>query len=453
MSWYLKKADGEIFGPVEDDTLLQWAREGRILPSDSVSADRQEWVVPATVDALGLDWFIPMTDGTPYGPIHALAMAELIADGSLGLDDTIAHKTTREVRRVCEVLVPATIRHVAALRDTLAEEQDRAQKSDIALTARDAEILRLNKRLAEETAELKLSEATAHQRVKELQESEQELRKAIDASRSENLAGEKNSKTVERLRAELQIARGASEDREKEIARLKQQLEEAAAQQTKKTAATAPGDNVVTVDDAHAVERARTELKEALKISEEREKEIQRIRHLLDDELARARQREVALGERVKHLQESEVELLKSLESQRDKAALAERKIGGGTGSSDYGSLVQSYDDLSKNYELLMEQFAAKTGDLTAAYSEIEKLKKETEERVARLDETMRKEREDADHARQRLLKAEEAHLELVRSYRELNDRHIRYRQKMESPANIRPDTAAGETKPKIRLV
>ena len=53
--------------------------------------------------------------------------------------------------------------------------------------------------------------------------------------------------------------------------------------------------------------------------------------------------------------------------------------------------------------------------------------------------------------ARARLAKTEEAHLELVRSYRELNDRHIRLRQKAET-AGQPSDTNAGD-KPKVRLI
>ena len=41
----------------------------------------------------------------------------------------------------------------------------------------------------------------------------------------------------------------------------------------------------------------------------------------------------------------------------------------------------------------------------------------------------MRKEREDADRARKRALLLEEDHLQLLRSFRDLNDRYIRMRQ------------------------
>lgn len=389
MNWYLKKADGQVFGPVDDDAVAQWAREGRILPEDLVSTDRQDWVAPSSIDALGLEWFIPMTDGTPYGPVHALAMAELTADGTLGLDDTVAHRTSREVRRVCEVLLPAMRHYCQSLRDSLLEDQARADKLEIERGLRDEEILRLNRKAAETEAAARQNEAAAHQRIQELQD---------------GIA-----------------ARDAAHG--------------------------------VTAEDAKNGERVRAELKEFRNIADQREKEIGRLKQLIEDETARSRKHEAELQQRIRQLQESELTLLKSVESAEGKAALAERKTGPAAGGGgDYGSLVQSYDDLTKNYDLLMDQFAAKSSDLNSAYAAIENLKKETDERVARIEATMRNERDDADKARQRLAKAEEAHLELVRSYRELNDRYIRYRQKMEAPGGP-AETANGEAKPRVRLL
>jgi DNA repair exonuclease SbcCD ATPase subunit len=380
MSLYLKKSSGQIFGPVEDEALAQWAREGRIEPQDLISRDQLQWVAPSSVESLGLDWFIPADDGTPYGPVHAMALAELLSDGTLGLDDTIAHKTTHEIRRVCEVLLPAMARYTASLRATLGEEQSRAEKLAAAQALRDEEIIRLNRKLLEAEAVMQQRNAAA-------------------------------------------LATVPSKD----------------------TAHGKAGDEAKTID------RMRTELKDLHQRCSQHEKEVLRLKQLLEIESEAARKRETEAGERIKKLQESEIELLKNVQNAREKAALADRKNGDSEGVRDYGSLVQSYDDLSKNYDLLMEQFTAKTGDLAAAYAANENQKKETEERIARIEETMRRERDEADKARQRLVKSEEAHLELVRSYRELNDRYIRYRQKMEGPAAAAE--AAAEARPKVRLI
>ena len=391
MSWYLKKNDGQVFGPVEDEVALQWAREGRILPEDLISSDRMEWAAPSSVAALGLEWYIPSEDGTPFGPIHALALSDLVREGALGMDDTIAHKTTREIRRVCEVLVPALLHYSASLRDTLAAEQAGAEKLASERAAHDEGVLQFTRKMVEEEASSKQSEAVAHQRIRELQETIG----AMEASRK------------------------------------------------------------VTDENAKGGDRIRDELREIAQVSEQREKEILRLKKSLDAETAAAKKRDAEARQKLAALQETELRLMREIETARDHAAHAERKHERSLGGGDYKSLVQSYDDLHRNYDLLMQQFTTKTADLADANAACETLKKESDERVARLEETIRREREDADKARQRLVKAEESHLELVRSYRELNDRHIRYRQKMEAPAGhtAHDNSAATESKPKVRLV
>lgn len=382
MSWYLKKSDGNIFGPVDDDACVQWAREGRIVPGDQLSEDKLVWIEPSTLEQLGLDWFIPMDDGSPYGPIHALALSELIADDELGLDDTIAHRSTREVHRVAEVLMPALQRYVASLRETLADEQSRAERAQQERDLRDDELVRLQKKCAEFEAAAKQQENTLHQRIRELEEI---VHKQPSAS------------------------------------------------------------------DAQALQQARAELKEAKEAAALHEKEAVRLKLLLDEESSKSAARDTESRAQIKKLQEDELNLLKTIEATRGKVDRTERKTNEATGTSDYASLVSAYDDLTRNYDLLMEQFSAKTGDLNSAHAMIATLKKEAEERVARAEETMRRERDDADKARARLAKTEEAHLELVRSYRELNDRHIRLRQKAET-AGQPNDTNPGD-KPKVRLV
>ena len=43
-TWYVKSADGSVYGPTDRASLVQWAREGRIDPSGSVSCDRVSWL-------------------------------------------------------------------------------------------------------------------------------------------------------------------------------------------------------------------------------------------------------------------------------------------------------------------------------------------------------------------------------------------------------------------------
>ncbi len=57
---------------------------------------------------------------------------------------------------------------------------------------------------------------------------------------------------------------------------------------------------------------------------------------------------------------------------------------------------------------------------------------KKTEERLRAMDELVRREQTEADQARRASAQTESAYLELLRSYRDLNDRYIRLRQTLD---------------------
>ena len=43
MKWYVKNADGKVFGPVDDEKLLAWVKDGRVEPFAGVSNDLKTW--------------------------------------------------------------------------------------------------------------------------------------------------------------------------------------------------------------------------------------------------------------------------------------------------------------------------------------------------------------------------------------------------------------------------
>ncbi len=59
----LRAADGSLYGPASPDHILQWIREGRILPSMSIS--------PVTPSPSTPPAFIPLTDHPLFAPAFA----------------------------------------------------------------------------------------------------------------------------------------------------------------------------------------------------------------------------------------------------------------------------------------------------------------------------------------------------------------------------------------------
>jgi len=72
-----------VFGPVDFETLKTWACDGRLSPTNEVSANGTDWKFATSILALDMDWVAEVTPSTFYGPIHRLAMEDLIKEGSI----------------------------------------------------------------------------------------------------------------------------------------------------------------------------------------------------------------------------------------------------------------------------------------------------------------------------------------------------------------------------------
>ncbi len=102
--WYLlKSSDRQVYGPVDQDTLLSWAAEAKISPLDKVSKDEHKtWLRAPMVDELQMDWLIEMPDSYLYGPTNVGTIQEFLATGEIdesvmlincrtGLEDRLAN--------------------------------------------------------------------------------------------------------------------------------------------------------------------------------------------------------------------------------------------------------------------------------------------------------------------------------------------------------------------------
>jgi hypothetical protein len=96
LMYFLKKADGAIYGPSDLNTLQGWAREGRVAPDDMISKDKDVWYPAPTLTDLEMNWLVHLSDGTQYGPIHLQALKELIEEGSLSADDLVTNRITEQ---------------------------------------------------------------------------------------------------------------------------------------------------------------------------------------------------------------------------------------------------------------------------------------------------------------------------------------------------------------------
>ena len=83
MKWYVKNADGKVFGPVDDEKLLAWVKDGRVEPFAGVSNDLKSWKLASLVPALEMDWLIENEPGRFYGPTHRAVIDDLLKSDAL----------------------------------------------------------------------------------------------------------------------------------------------------------------------------------------------------------------------------------------------------------------------------------------------------------------------------------------------------------------------------------
>lgn len=108
-TWFLRKPEGTVFGPVEQDELLRWASTDRIGPEDAVSSDRKDWLPAAQLPGLKLWWMIEWPDGHRAGPYHVSSLAEMLADGELDGNEAVRHVHTQQAASLLQTLHDALL--------------------------------------------------------------------------------------------------------------------------------------------------------------------------------------------------------------------------------------------------------------------------------------------------------------------------------------------------------
>ena len=78
--WYVRSEEGAVYGPATAESLLDWARDGRIDPSGYVSKDRVNWVPPQTLDFLEMEWLVETELGKYFGPFNSELVKRRAAD-------------------------------------------------------------------------------------------------------------------------------------------------------------------------------------------------------------------------------------------------------------------------------------------------------------------------------------------------------------------------------------
>lgn len=362
--WFLRKDNGAIYGPVAEETLQAWARDGRVAPEDYVSSDQINWIPSFELSSLDMVWLVELPDGLEYGPAHRDALESLLADSSLSPPLRMRHVVTGE-RTVLGTAGDAVLE--SAGEPPPAELVHKGDTQPISLP--DAAI----------PAEHVSSPAVAV-----------ESTNASGAAALETPPAAEPDRTLGWRTIALE-----RDHFEREACKWKAMYDQIAARLNEQTAR------------AHELQRS-------------------------------AEQERLAANAECTELRRRIDEL----------SAELERALARPSGPDPH--LMQAYHELVRNYDVLAAQLTAKEETERCLREEIAALRREYESALATAQEREHRERELAEHAHRRLSELERAHLELVRSYRELNDRYIRLRTSVpatpESPVVSSPNTAPGAT-------
>lgn len=81
--WYVRSADGKVYGPADRETLKEWSREGRVDPSGFVSRDRRQWIPAQLMPELEMHWVVEAEPGKFFGPFNRAVVSRLAAAGEI----------------------------------------------------------------------------------------------------------------------------------------------------------------------------------------------------------------------------------------------------------------------------------------------------------------------------------------------------------------------------------
>lgn len=316
-----------------------------------------------------MDWILQLEDGSTYGPLHLLAFSDFLLDGSLDATATVRNTRHNISCPLVEVLLPATIKNNRFLRNSIVK-----------------------------TAEETKSEEAEREPAPPPPEAETESAPSEEAKGDE--AGEEDAEVREPV-------------------------------------------EIPDKEEAAPTERSSDNLRDVA----EGQKRVQHWKSLYEEETAKAEKREEELRNQIRELQKDQLALTTELDQVKSELKRQEKKNadfeqfaadGDEEGEdqvkvlkSQFKSLLDSYNDLSKQYERISSQISDQSEELEKLRAAKSAIQEKADKRLQDMSEELQRERKEADEAKAKLSEAEKNYTDLVRSYREMNDKLVKLRQEM----------------------
>jgi len=149
LTWRVKKApDDSIYGPVDVETLKDWANSAQIAPEDMVDEGDDNWRHAPEIDFLEMLWLVKLPGGQIYGPTTVGTLREFINEG-LVTDKTLAtHAKTHQSLPLTALVAAVDFEQRRAMRRP-ATERNKSTASLAVEMAKDQHIRQLEEDLKE----------------------------------------------------------------------------------------------------------------------------------------------------------------------------------------------------------------------------------------------------------------------------------------------------------------
>jgi hypothetical protein len=149
MVWRVRKGpDDSIYGPVDFETLKEWANSAQISPDDMIDESDENWRRAPDVEALEMLWLVKLSGGETYGPTTVGTLREFIHEGLVTEKTVATHEKTNQSLPLTALIAAVDFEKKRALRRPPKE----ANKSTASLAvemAKDQHIRQLEEDLKE----------------------------------------------------------------------------------------------------------------------------------------------------------------------------------------------------------------------------------------------------------------------------------------------------------------
>lgn len=216
--WMIRDADGRLFGPATMETLVKWARDGRLAAEQTISPedDGEKWEPVDSVEAFEMDWAAELAPGKFFGPVNRDAMREFIRSGDVP-EDVAQFVRVKSIDESPEALRRENEELKARIGALRADFDARSSKLESELAAAESERLLAAGELSTRDMEF---EAERQSFAAERSRMEAE-RQAIAAEKSKLKAElAKADKRAEVLAAHMAETEARSRSRESDLARI-----------------------------------------------------------------------------------------------------------------------------------------------------------------------------------------------------------------------------------------